>query len=603
LALPDHLPALRSAGVSCFKIEGRKKSPLYVATTTDYYRKLMDGRLSPEDRPIQEADMQTVFSRPWTRLFVQSHKDKEVADRDTVGHRGTLIGRVEAIRDGRLRFRTARALERHDGLQIDLPILGKPFGFPVDQLRTVTPGKQGKRKETLQAKAGSLVEVALPAEHPDIPIGAPVYCSSSQAVKRRYRHERPKTGQYRSRLPIEVVLECTPEILHATGKFVNVPDLDEPIVVQCTLPGPFPPAHDAEAMEQAAHQAFAKLGQTRLELVDFTFCNPASLFVPVSRLNQLRRDLAAELEARCQAAVQIRVRTLQDELCPGNSSPPPAKSGWSIKVDRLEFLDALEEIDLAGIEEIIVDLARDHFAILHEKLSQWANRLGRERIRVALPPLTRAWEDRGLRYKIQRLRDTGFTRWEAANLSAWAYLDLDPLQPIPGDFDLAADWSLYVLNRLAARQLLQMGVRRFALSPEDGGNNLRSLLSEFADQAVVIVHQDTPQFLAESCAYANLIGGCPGKANCRFESMDMISSHGEKVTALDYHCRTIVLNQGPFCLSPRLKELERMGARHLRADFIYRKYDPVEVRDRWRRLRAGRTIPGGQAANFDRGIL
>ena len=89
------MPALRAAGVSCFKIEGRKKSPLYVATTTDYYRKLLDGTLKPDDRPLVEADLQTVFSRPWTRLFVQSHKDKEVADRDTVGHRGTPIGRVE----------------------------------------------------------------------------------------------------------------------------------------------------------------------------------------------------------------------------------------------------------------------------------------------------------------------------------------------------------------------------------------------------------------------------------------------------------------------------------------------------------------------------
>src|SRR5207244_5239277 len=134
LALPDHIPALRAAGVSCFKVEGRKKSPLYVATTTDYYRKLIDGRLGADERPALEADMQTVFSRPWTRLFMQSHKDKEVADRDTVGHRGAPIGIVEAVVGSKLRFRSDRALQRHDGLQIDLPILGKPFGFAVDRL-------------------------------------------------------------------------------------------------------------------------------------------------------------------------------------------------------------------------------------------------------------------------------------------------------------------------------------------------------------------------------------------------------------------------------------------------------------------------------------
>jgi len=27
------------------------------------------------------------------------------------------------------------------------------------------------------------------------------------------------------------------------------------------------------------------------------------------------------------------------------------------------------------------------------------------------------------------------------------------------------------------------------------------------------------------------------------------------------------------------------------------------VRERWRRIRAGKAIPGGQSANFDRGIL
>jgi hypothetical protein len=85
--------------------------------------------------------------------------------------------------------------------------------------------------------------------------------------------------------------------------------------------------------------------------------------------------------------------------------------------------------------------------------------------------------------------------------------------------------------------------------------------------------------------------------------MEMTSSHGEKVTALDYHCRTIVLNQGPFCLSHRLHDLAAAGTMNLRADFVYRPYTPQEVRDRWRLVRAGRPVPGGHAANFDRGVL
>jgi putative protease len=601
LALPDHIPALRAAGVSCFKVEGRKKSPLYVATTTDYYRRLIDGRLSEAERPDIEADLQTVFSRPWTRLFLQSHRDKEVADRDTVGHRGTPIGRVEAVRDEgrepRLRFRTRRALEKHDGLQIDLPVLGKPFGFAVERLWLLPRGK-GQRQEVFEAPAGSLVEVSLPREHPDLPVGSPVYCSSSQAVKNRYKYEHPKPGAFRSRRPIGVELTLSADALSATGRV-----LPAGVVAVRALAGRFEKARDAAAMASAARGAFEKLGSTRLRLEHFAWHNPDNRFVPVSVLNQLRRDLTAALEEGLQRQHAETVAQVKSDVLPRTQHcVPGTRFRWSLKVDRIGFLDALEDADLADIDEILIDIARDHPATLIEQLDAWSARVGRERLRLALPPLTRAWEEGGLRHKIERLRDAGWSRWEAANLSAWTYLGLDPAQP-PRDIDLATDWSVYVLNRLAASQLLQMGVSRFALSPEDGLANLRALLSEFGRRAVVIVYQDTPQFLAESCAYANLIGGCPGKANCKFESMEMVSSHGERVTALDYHCRTIVLNQGPFCLSTRLEDLRQAGAVSLRADFVYRKYDPGEVRDRWRQVRARKAVPGGHAANFDRGVL
>jgi collagenase-like PrtC family protease len=505
LALPDHLPALRAAGVSCFKIEGRKKSPLYVAAATDYYRKLLDGR--PEEAEQAGSDLQTAFGRPWTRLFVDSHRDKEVAERDLARHRGARIGQVEAVirdRGGRrLRFHTARALERHDGLQVEIPGASQPFGFGVRRL-WVIEGDQ--RRPATVTPAGALVELALPQDHrdhPEVPVGAPVYCAFSPGVERRY-------GQYQT-----------------------------------------------------------------------------------SRIRSVAED---------KRGLQERAARVAAEVCLTPPAPRPAPVRWSVKADRVGFLDAFTAADWADIDEVVIDVARDHPATLGERLGRLAEVVGRERIRLALPALTRAWEEGGLLHKVANLRAAGWRRWEAANLSAWTYLGLDPSAGDTGDTDLAADWPLYVVNRAAAVQLVAMGVSRFALSPEDGLANLRPLLAEFGPRATVIAYQDTPLFQAESCAYANLIGGCPGKASCKFESMEMVSSHGERVTALDYHCRTVVLNRGPFCLSTRLADLAAAGAVSLRADFVYRNYDPCEVRDRWRAVRAGGAVPGGHAANFDRGI-
>ena len=94
-------------------------------------------------------------------------------------------------------------------------------------------------------------------------------------------------------------------------------------------------------------------------------------------------------------------------------------------MDRIGFLDALEDADFTDVDEIIVDIARDSLSLLQAKLEISASRLGRERMRLALPALTRFWEDKGLRRKTAELRAAGWTNWEAANLSAWSYLDID----------------------------------------------------------------------------------------------------------------------------------------------------------------------------------
>ena len=577
LALPEEIPALAKTGVTSFKIEGRMKSPLYVAATTNYYRKLIDGNASPAERKELEADIQTIFSRPWTELYTRSRGTKDVIDSDTVGHRGAPIGTVDMILDNKvLRFRTNRAIEVHDGLQIDIPGEEKPFGFPVDALRL-----SGEYKHTFEAPANTSVEVMLPDEHPEIPRGATVYHASSQDVKQRYPFDRPKPGAFRARRPLDVVVEI------ATDKLTAKSGAEAEVAIA----GSFSPAKDIRKTEEAARNAFGKLGDTRFELGRLEVRNPAQLFVPVSQMNDLRRQIAASVEEQLTEKAALRVRNVQDSLRPHSPSPiPHSPFRWSLKVDRIGVLKDFAEEDWKDLDEVVVEIAGDPVDTLKTLLRQ----LPRDSVRLALPMITRKWEEEEIADKIVELQRAGWTKWEMANVSGWRYLKLET-------GNLATDWSVYVTNSEAAKQIMDMGATRFALSPEDGLDNMEQLLAEFGEKATVIVYQDTPLFISESCVRASS-APCPGKSKCSLDKIDLVSSHGDDVIAVNRNCRTILIGKEPFCLGGRLRDLDEAGASSLRADFINRPYKPSEVVEIWRAIRDGRNPPRGHIGNFDRGL-
>jgi hypothetical protein len=260
----------------------------------------------------------------------------------------------------------------------------------------------------------------------------------------------------------------------------------------------------------------------------------------------------------------------------------PEGFSWSIKTDRIAHLAAFEDEDWRDVSEVIIDISREPMATLLPKVNDLVADLGPERVRLALPAITRAWEQDEL---LGRIRKSGWRRWEIANLSGWQMLET-------GDIDLATDWPLHVTNRESARALLDAGVTRFALSPEDGLANWRTLLKEFGELATVIVHQDTPLFISETRALASTPG----------EETRLVSSFGDRLRALDVGGRTVVVDEDPYCISDRLDDLASAGARTLRVDFVWREYSPALARERWRAVRSGATISGARIANFDRGL-
>ncbi|MBA4387021.1 MAG: hypothetical protein C0404_03510 [Verrucomicrobia bacterium] len=607
LALNEYATQMRDAGVACFKIEGRKKSPLYVATVVDYYRKLLDNELTPPQARELEARMKTVFSRPWTRFFVRSAKDQDVVDRDTVGHRGMPAGKVEAVTKGAggldaVRFITSRPVERHDGLQIDLPRAERPFGFPVDSLR-VLDEEGGRSKQAFESQAGQTIEVSLPEQHPLIPAGAAIYVSSSQAVKRSYEYSKPKPGEFSVRSVMDVELIIQPEKVVALARV-----RDAGVEASASVAGRFDPAKDPARTESAGRDAFSKLGDTRLRLGTFKCANRDGLFVPVSKMNELRRTLSAEIEAMLKAGSESRIRELSTLISTADGERTPAMApvsapelAWSIKVDRVECLSHFEAADWNGVGEIIVDVSRSGSGELREGLAKLGGSVEREKLRLAMPMVARGWETGELRKRVGEFIGMGWARWQISNVSGWQVLR----QAMAGaamELDVTTDWPVYALNRQAVFGLAELGVRGFTCSPEDGRENIALLAKEFGAAATVVVYQDTPLFISASCAYANLAGGCAGKA-CNWTSLDLKLAGGENVVAINDHCLTIVVNKQPYSLCGKLEELKAMGVRSVRIDFVWKPYKPAEAVSLWRRARDGRLGNIGYIGNFDRGLM
>lgn len=553
LALGENVRGLVKAGVNALKIEGRKKSPLYVAAVTDYYRSILDGETDRRILAEKLNNVRCIFSRPTTTLYLNGIKDRAASvDPDIVGHRGLPLGSIERIVtvEGRraVRFKTSRPVARYDGIQIDANDRERPFGFSAERLRI------GK-KDVFRADAGNVVDAVLPDSAPYLKEGAAVYLASASAVKSAYPFDMPKAGEYLPRTSVDVSVFIGANGLSAVWEDVCV-----------KTPVSLSPAKNPALIEKSVRDAFEKTGGTEIVLNSLTVENPSLLFAPMSALNVLRRELYEKVSERLERRrseerEERKAFILEKESVPATVSANGLS--YLVKTDDPLIFSAFSKDDLQKVTEAVVNISAN-FADLP---------FPPEKVRLALPAIARGKESAVISEIVERAYAEGYRRFEVSNV--WG---LEALKPFDG-ISLAFDWAVYAANVPAAATLTEFGKGYFTVSPET--DTPEKLFAAFPDRALAIIYQDIPLFVSETCPRATAHGKCQ---NCGGNYREYISSRYGKFLSVAENCRQYLLNEKPHV---KKAEALKAGAKLLRLDFLYRKTAPEDAVAIFRRLSEG----------------
>jgi putative protease len=293
LCLGEYVLRLRDLGIRALKIEGRMKSPEWVAAVTAYYRAVLDGG-SEEEREALLEKSRVIFSRASGTGFLEGG-DRQTINTLYPGHIGVFAGRAESPPGGKgFALRLATKLAVRDGL-LYFAGDGSPRPFAVGEMSL------GGKKANF-ARAGQLV--CLPG--PEVPAGTELRKISSHDSRLPVVSRRLP----RKRLGLRLCFRLLPQGLEARAEAEN-PALHFgvfcavfPVLPQAARrPRPFADII-AAYLAPPEDSRFAAAGEPGFQ--NESGLPPEGVYLNPSVLKALRRDLYARLEEHYAAAREAR---------------------------------------------------------------------------------------------------------------------------------------------------------------------------------------------------------------------------------------------------------------------------------------------------------
>jgi putative protease len=564
------LPELARAGVASLKIEGRLKTPEYVANVTRVYRRAIDqlaARASASPAQASAAagqitretryDLEMSFSRGLSTGWLGGIDNQKLVHARFGTKRGVFLGEIARVAPPLVWMRALAPVKAGDGVVFDA---GRP-----------DEGEEGGRIFTLKTRNG---ETALSFDPERVNFdrvraGQRVWKTSDPALEKKIRATFA-SDQTRRREPVRFTAHghadapLTLEIRDAHGHEAR---LDSAVPLQ--------PATNQPLTKESLRAQLDRLGGTPLALADLDFRVEGDVILPVSETNRLRRELAARLdELRAAPLRWTMLEAAEGESIRLTTSPPPTTTAPVKEPELIPVVRTMAQLEAAAgagaltIYAEFEDPKRYRDAV--KFVRALAPREGRAVEIWVLPP--RIFKT-GEEWILKQVRSCDADGYLARNYDHLNFFKHDRRR---GDF------SLNVANPLTAEYfIVECGLERLTASYDLNIRQLDALLRGAPPAWFEItIHQHMPLFHMEHCVFCAFLTKGKDYRDCGRPCDTREVRLRDRVGALhtlkaDAGCRNTLYNARAQTGAEYAQHLVSLGASAFRIEFLHESADEV----------------------------
>ncbi|MBW5448418.1 U32 family peptidase [Cohnella sp. CFH 77786] len=569
LAAVELVPELIEAGVTSFKIEGRLKSPEYVANVVGKYRKAIDKYFAgDESDPSREEmrELQQSFSRGFTHGFLEGTNNKQLVEGTFPKSRGVYLGRVEKVLRDAVLCRLDAPLKRGDGIVFDA---GDPT--KKEEGGRVYDIRRGGVKLEGEAPEGDRIEIVCGRNDVDLSRvheGDRIWKTSDPALDRRLRGTFETDKPYRT-------FGVAVSVFGQEGLPLRTiwTDLAKGTTVAVESDMPLERAEKRPLGYEILSEQLGRLGGTLFHLERLEVTLKGDVIVPMRELNRMRREAAEQLD-RLREQPPVYVKRDIDEYADSGTPagrPSPQDVSLTVLCRNLEQVQAAVKTDAAMIyaDFEFIKQFPDAIAVCRE---------AGKPIALATPRIHMPGEN-GYHRNILKLRpDAVLVRNTGA---LYFYLKERMNHPDAEHPQLIGDFSLNAANHKTVNLFREAGLDRVTPSYDLNIQQMVDLLGRTdTSRLEVVIHQHMPMFHTEHCVYCTFLSEGTDYTNCgrpceehRASLQDRIGmSHPVRV---DEGCRNTVYNAIEQSGSEYLDTFLELGVRSYRVEFLEENADKV----------------------------